>query len=175
MLNAGVMMTQFIKSSSGHELHFTGQLSVDGSFIATVARYSKSDCENRRTAILSDGSHIGAAHVDIVQQRSAPKIFEKLDDENSFSPDLYNVSKLLGVLWICELASKTRSSEAFAGASCTEIRKVSASQCSNAYAWTTAQGGHCLTDVATVKQAESHGGYLNEQNETVSALSLIRA
>ena len=44
------------------------------------------------------------------KQRSEPNIFSKLDDGSSFSPELYSVTKLLGMLWVTELASRTDKS-----------------------------------------------------------------
>ena len=166
------MKTQFIKSASGHELHLqvnylsTALLSL---LLLTPLRATvKITGRPSHLTVVTSELHISASF----RQRSAPNIFEKFDDEISFSPELYNVSKLLGIVWVRELAANIRSSEVI-------INTVNPGLCwstlhrdqenfgftvfKHICAWTAAQGGHCLADAVTVKQAECHGGYLSEQ------------
>lgn len=172
ILNAGVMKSKFIRSASGHELH------LQVNYLSTALLSLLLLAPLKATAkLVGRSSHLTAVISEMhmwtsFKQRSAPNIFEKLDDDNSFSSDVYNVSKLLGILWIRELASKTTSSEVI-------INTVNPGLCwsklhrdqenfgftvfKRICARTTAQGGHCLIDAVTVKQAESHRGYLSEQ------------
>lgn len=109
-----------------------------------------------------------------MKERSAPNILRKMDEKDTFAvPERYNTSKLVNVvLWARELASKVDASEVV-------INTVNPGLCwsplhrdntsaglrifRNIFAWTAAQGGHCLVEAATVQQAESYGGYISEQ------------
>ncbi|KAI4157167.1 MAG: hypothetical protein LQ342_008496 [Letrouitia transgressa] len=175
ILNAGVMKKNYIKSTSGHELHLqvnylsTALLSL--LLFPPLKTTSKMAMKPSHMTVVTSEMHMWTSF----KQRTAADLFQKLDDESSFTPDHYSISKLLGVLWVQELALKTDSAEVI-------INAVNPGLCwsslhrdddsfgfrafKHLFAWSSAQGGHCLADAATVQQRESHGGYLSEQKLT---------
>lgn len=176
ILNAGVMKQKYIKSSTGHELHLqvnylsTALLSL--LLLPPLKSTAKLATKPSRLTFVTSELHMWTPF----KQRTAIDLFQKLDDKDSFTPDHYNVSKLLGVLWVQELASKIDSSEVV-------INSVNPGLCwsslhrdddnfgfrafKHLFAWTSAQGGHCLADAAIVQSSESHGNYLSEQRRTL--------
>ena len=176
ILNAGVMKRSYAKSSSGHELHLqvnylsTALLSL--LLLPILKATSKLTMRPSHLAVVTSELHMWTPF----KQRTATDLFQKLDDKASFTPDHYNVSKLLGVLWVQELASKVDESEVI-------VNTVNPGLCwsslhrdqdnfglrafKHLFAWTSAQGGHCLVDAAVVQKSESHGGYLSEQRLTL--------
>ncbi|MCJ1349909.1 hypothetical protein MMC31_008152 [Peltigera leucophlebia] len=152
ILNAGVMKKKFVRSSSGHELNLQVNYLVTALLtlflLPTLKITAKLTGQPSRLTIVTSEMHMWTSF----KQRSAPSLFDLLDDEHSFTPEAYNVSKLLVVFW------------AYVGAPCTEMTTTFGSRMfKHLCAWTSAQVGHCLADAAVVKQAESHGGYLSEQ------------
>ena len=172
ILNAGVMKREYIQAPSGHELHLqinylaTALLSL--LLLPRLKENAKAAGQPSHLTIVTSEMHMWTPF----KQRSAPNLFQELDKKSAFSPDNYNVSKLLQVLWVQELASKTQPSEVI-------INTVNPGLCWSSLhrdqdefglrffkhlcAWTSAQGGHCIVDAAIVKQAESHGGYVSGQ------------
>lgn len=172
ILNAGVMKKKFVRSSSGHELtlqvNYLATALLTLLLLPTLKTTAKLTGQPSHLTIVTSELHMWTSF----KQRSAPNLFNLLDDEHSFTPEAYNISKLLVVFWVRDLASKTDPSDVI-------VNCVNPGLCWSSLhrdddnfglrmfkhlcAWTSAQGGHCLADAAVVKQAESHGGYLSEQ------------
>lgn len=173
LLNAGTSKTEWIKSPSGHETTIqvnhlaTALLSI--LLLPPLQSTSKISRTPSRMTIISSEVHMWTP----MKERSAPNILRKMDEKNTFAtPERYNTSKLLNVLWARELASRIESSQVVIntvnpGLCWTSLHRDDPSAVlrvfKNIFAWTAAQGGHCLLDAATVQQAESHGGYISEQ------------
>jgi NAD(P)-dependent dehydrogenase (short-subunit alcohol dehydrogenase family) len=175
VLNAGVMKRKYVQSASGHELHLqvnylaTALLTL--SLLPALKKTAKLAGRPSHMTVVTSELHMWTSF----KQRSAPNLFHKLDDKAAFSPDHYNVSKLLGVLWAQELASRTPSTEVV-------INTVNPGLCWSSLhrddenfgfrvfkhmcAWSSEQGAYCIVDAAIAKQAESHGCYLSEQKVT---------
>ena len=176
LLNAGVSKVEWIKSTSGHETtvqvnHLaTALLSL--LLLSPLRSTSKVSGTPSRMTITSSEVHMWTP----MKERSAPNILREMDEKQSFAtPERYYTSKLLNVLWARELASKVDASQVV-------INTVNPGLCwsslhrdensaalrvfKNIFAWTAAQGGHCLVDAATVQQGESHGRYISEQRIT---------
>ena len=172
ILNAGVMKRKYIRSEAWHELSLkvndlsTALLSL--LLLPSLKQTAQAVKEPARLTFVTSELHMWTAF----KQRSAPDLFARLDDASTFSPELYHVSKLLGVFWATELAAKTDSSDVV-------INAVNPGLCWSTLhrdqenfgfttfkkmcAWSAAQGGHCLADAAVAKGAASHGKYLSEQ------------
>lgn len=172
ILNAGVMKKKFVRSSSGHEstlqVNYLATALLMLLLLPILKTTAKFTAQPSHLTVVTSELHMWTSF----KQRSAPNLFELLDDEHSFTPEVYNISKLLVVFWVRDLALKTDPSEVI-------VNCVNPGLCWSSLhrdddnfglhmfkqlcAWTSAQGGHCLADAAVVKQAESHGGYLSEQ------------
>ena len=173
LLNAGTSKVEWLKSPSGHETTIqvnhlaTALLSL--LLLPPLRSTSELSRAPSRMTITSSEVHMWTP----MNERSAPNVLRKMDERNTFAtPERYNTSKLLNILWARELASKVDASQVV-------INTVNPGLCwsslhrdntsaglrvfKNVFAWTTAQGGHCLVDAATVQKAESHGGYISEQ------------
>ena len=175
ILNAGVMKDYYARSSAGHEQH------LQVNYLSTVLLSLLLFPRLKATATLTGKpSHLSIVTSELhawtaFEQRSAPDIFQVLNDEKSFHADNYNITKLLEVLWIQELAPKIKSKEVI-------VNAVNPGFCWSQLqrdhqnwglwlfkvlvGWSTAQGGHCLVDAVIAKGAESHGLYLSEQKVT---------
>ena len=179
ILNAGIQCRKFQLSPTGHEL----QLQVNYLSTALLSLLL--------LPTLVSSSSNGARHLTIVSselyewtpftQRSAPDLFKVLDDPKAFSTDYYGISKLLLVLWAIELASKVDRTQVI-------INCVNPGLCwsslhrdhdsfglrvfKHAVAWSTAQGGHCLSNAAVVQTEETHGCFLSEQRIRPYVLTL---
>ncbi|KAL8758328.1 MAG: hypothetical protein Q9199_001584 [Rusavskia elegans] len=176
ILNAGVMKKNFVRSSSGHELHlqvnYLSMALLSLLLLPVLNATSKAAAKPSHLTIVTSEMHMWTSF----KQRTAADLFQKLDEERAFSPDHYSISKLLGVLWAQALASKIDPSEVI-------INTVNPGLCwsslhrdddnlglrvfKHLFAWTSTQGGHCIADAAVVQQLESHGGYLSEQKLTM--------
>ena len=173
LLNAGTSKIEWIKSPTGHETtvqvnHLaTALLSI--LLLPPLQSTSKQSKTPSRMTITSSEVHMWTP----MKERSAPNILHKMDEKSTFAvPERYYTSKLLNVLWARELASKVEPSEVIIntvnpGLCWSSLHRDDTSAAlrifKKIFAWTTAQGGHCLLDAATIHQAESHGGYISEQ------------
>lgn len=172
ILNAGVMKKKFVRSSSGHEstlqVNYLATALLTLLLLPILKTTAKLTAQPSHLTVVTSELHMWTSF----KQRSAPNLFKLLDDEHSFTPEVYHVSKLLVVLWVRDLALKTDPSDVI-------VNCVNPGLCWSSLhrdddnfglrmfkqlcAWTSAQGGHCLADAAVVKQTESHGGYISEQ------------
>lgn len=105
-------------------------------------------------------------------ENDAPNILARLDEADSFGSgmDRYNTSKLLNVLWVRELSKKAGPDVVVNGVNpglCASSLHRSdptpgQDQFNRIFAWTPAQGGHCLVDAA-VRHSGERGAYISEQ------------
>lgn len=176
LLNAGTSKVEWIKSPSGHETtvqvnHLaTALLSL--LLLPPLQSTSNLNRTPSRMTITSSEVHMWTP----MKERSAPNILQEMDEKQSFAaPERYNTSKLLNVLWARELASKVDASQVVVnavnpGLCWSSLHRDDSSAVlrvfKKIFAWTTAQGGHCLVDAAVVQKNESHGGYVSEQKLT---------
>jgi len=173
LLNAGVKKLEFMKSPSGHEstvqINHLATALLSLLLVPQLQVTAKLSGNPSRLTIVSSEVHMWSNFKEL----SAPSILHRMDKEDSFgAPERYNTSKLLNVLWTRELASKIDVSDViintvnpgFCGSSLhrDEI-SVGFRVFKNIFAWTSAQGGHCLVDAVIVKKEDTHGGYLSEQ------------
>ena len=173
LLNAGTSKVEWIESSTGHEatvqINHLATALLSLLLLPPLQSTSKSSGVPSRMTITSSEVHMWTP----MKERSAPNILRKMDERDTFAtPERYNTSKLLNVLWTRELASKVDVSQVVIntvnpGLCWSSLHRDNSSAglrvFKKIFAWTTAQGGHCLVDAATVQQAESHGGYISEQ------------
>ncbi|MCJ1263252.1 hypothetical protein MMC22_003122 [Lobaria immixta] len=173
LLNAGVRRVDFVKSPTGHEstvqINHLGTALLSLLLLPQLSATAKAMSKPSRMTITSSEVHMWTPFA----EHTAPNILKRMDEEETFGYDgRYNTSKLLNVLWARELASKIAKSNII-------INMVNPGFCNSSlqrddsgaavriltkiFAWTTAQGGHCLVDAAIVKQDDTHGGYLSEQ------------
>ena len=135
------MKKKFVRSSSGHELNLQVNYLVTALLtlflLPTMKITAKLTGQPSRLTIMTSEMHMSTSF----KQRSAPSLFDLLDDEHSFTPEAYNVSKLLVVFWVRDLASKTDPSDvivncvnqAYVGAPCTEMTTTWAFACLSIY------------------------------------------
>lgn len=108
----------------------------------------------------------------------APSILQSLDEEDSFNKqnpmERYNTSKLLGVLWTRELASKVDTKSVIInclnpGVVASSLHRSDPTPGLGAmlrlFAWSPEMGAHTLTN-AVAYHAEHQGAYLSEQRVT---------
>lgn len=173
LMNAGVRRVDFVKSPTGHEstvqINHLGTALLSLLLLPALSATAKATSKPSRVTITSSEVHMWTPFT----ERTAPNMLKHMDEEETFGYDgRYNTSKLLNVLWARELASKIARSSII-------INTVNPGMCNSSlhrddssagmrifkkvFAWTTAQGGHCLVDAAIVKQDDTHGGYISEQ------------
>ena len=177
LLNAGMHSFEYTKSpETGHEI------TVQVNHLATAllslmllpklkSTASKTQKPSRLTITTSE------VHMWVkFKERNAPDILQEMDRSGSFGvPERYYVSKLLNILWARQLASKVDPSEVI-------VNMVNPGLCWSSlhrddpgmfmhyfkvvFAWSTAQGGHCIADATFNGGPKSHGQYLSEQQIT---------
>ena len=180
LLNAGVKALTYEKSSAGHELNVQinhiGTSAVSLLLLPVLRKMARETKQPSRMTIVSSEGHFWVPF----DERRAPNILKELDDKTDFgriANQRYYTTKLLNVLWTRELASRVER----LGPGEVIVNTVNPGFCSSgfhrhessvmnrlflsAFAWTSAQGGHCLTD-ALVLHEESHGEYLSGQRKT---------
>lgn len=183
-LNAGVMQRKYVRSPAGHEL----QLQVN--FLATAllsllllpvlqqsaAKFSRPGRMTITTSEMHEWTEF--------KQRSAPNLFAKLDDDASFSPENYNVSKLLLVMWVAQLATKVAADQvvvscANPGLCWSKLHRDMDSAGLRVFkrtcAWTAVEGGYCLTNAMVAHDGQSHGKYISYQKISPLVSSLWRS
>lgn len=173
LMNAGVRRVHFVRSPTGHEstvqINHLGTALLSLLLLPTLSATAKATKKPSRLTLTTSEVHMWTPFT----ERTAPNVLKRMDEEETFGYDgRYNTSKLLNVLWARALASRIHRSNII-------INTVNPGMCNSSlhrddssaamrifkkvFAWTTAQGGHCLVDAAIVKQDDTHGGYLSEQ------------
>ncbi|KAI4209167.1 MAG: hypothetical protein Q9214_000094 [Letrouitia sp. 1 TL-2023] len=177
LLNAGVKKQAYERNNAtGHETTIqvnhlgTALLSI---FLLpilrqTATRYRKPS----RMTITASEVHMWTPF----KEQSAPNIIQELDDEKTWSsPDRYNVSKLLNVLWARELASKVDSKDIVIntvnpGLVQSSLHRENTSAAEKKFTaffgWSTEEGGRTLVNAAVAQGPETHGGYMSECKPT---------
>jgi NAD(P)-dependent dehydrogenase (short-subunit alcohol dehydrogenase family) len=173
LLNAGVKQMQYTTSKLGHETNVQtnhlGTSLVSLRVLPALEKTAKAFGIPSRLTIVSSEGHFWIPF----KERTAPNILKRMDEKETFGSQMnrYYTTKLLNVLWTRELANKVDNNEVV-------INTVNPGFCHSglhrhektgiikiflwAFAWTTQQGGHCLTD-ALIEHEDSHGQYLSEQ------------
>ncbi|KAK2593330.1 hypothetical protein QQS21_008973 [Conoideocrella luteorostrata] len=178
ILNAGVKFVDYVQSRTGHEAHV--QVNHLGTSIVSVQvldplnRTSKETGQPSRLTIVSSENHFWAkfrelnASNTIAELDANQECFKGSDRSNI---ERYSTSKLLNDLWMRELNARvTRMSldiiintvnPGFC-ASSLHRSDAQARKAGNLVAWTSAQGGHCITDAATRHETDREA-YISEQ------------
>ncbi|OTA89002.1 hypothetical protein M434DRAFT_115200 [Hypoxylon sp. CO27-5] len=171
ILNAGVKNLEFIKSKTGHELHVQvnhlGTALLSLLLLVPLKKTAATTGSPARLTIVSSENHFWAK----LKEINAPNTLLKMDEKEAFGKgmDRYNASKLLNVLWMCELSAKAGNDVIINAVNPGFCRSTlhrsdsSGSSFANMIGWTPEQGGHCLTDAATLHDKDGHGAYLSEQ------------
>ncbi|KAI0106127.1 dehydrogenase [Hypoxylon sp. NC0597] len=171
ILNAGVKNLEFIKSKTGHEMHIQvnhlGTALLSLLLLGPLKKTAAATGSPSRLTIVSSENHFWAK----LKEIDTPNTLIKMDEKETFGKgmDRYNVSKLLNVLWMRELSAKAGTSVIINAVNPGFCRSTlhrsdsSGSSFANLIGWTSEQGGHCLTDAATLHDEDSHGAYLSEQ------------
>lgn len=176
ILNAGVKYLKFEKSRAGHEMSV--QVNHIGTALlslllvphlqASAQKYGKPS----RLTMTGSEVHFWAKF----PQRNANNILEALDKPDQFGADMerYNTSKLLTHLWANELASHVDAHQVIIdtmnpGLCATPLHRQDATAgfkiFLKLFAWTPAQGAHCITHAAVMGDQSYHGEYFSEQKK----------
>ncbi|KAL2754838.1 hypothetical protein ACRALDRAFT_1071479 [Sodiomyces alcalophilus JCM 7366] len=178
ILNAGVKNVDYVESKTGHESHVQvnhlGTALVSVHMLAPLDRTAKALGAPGRLTIVSSENHFWAKF----KERKAPNMLAELDTYRDCFRGLdkanierYSTSKLLNVLWMRELSDRARKMQldivintVNPGFCASSLHRTDpqASTAVNLIAWTAAQGGHCLTDAATL-HGDARGAYISEQ------------
>ncbi|CAG8961496.1 hypothetical protein HYFRA_00013846 [Hymenoscyphus fraxineus] len=178
LLSAGLKQMEYSTSHTGHEtnvqINHIGTSLLSLLLLPTLLRLSRSTGNPLRLTIVSSEGHFWIPF----KEKTAANILKRMDEPERFGTAMqrYYTTKLLNVLWTRELASRVSEHEVI-------INTVNPGFCYSGLhrhvktgagimnivlwmiGWTTAQGGHCLTD-ALVEHEDSHGRYLSEQQIT---------
>lgn len=176
MLNAGVKNLEYSASPTGHEsnvqINHLGTALLSIILIPPLRNTAKVTSRPSRLTIVSSETHFWTPF----NERKSSKILARLDEKDSFKPgaERYATSKLLNVLWTRQLASKIRSEEIVVNAVnpgwCHSSLHRNESVAAHGivlsiFAWSGAQGGHCITNAVIIQQADTHGSYISEQTK----------
>ena len=106
------------------------------------------------------------------KEKDAPNILARMDEPDSFGKamDRYNTTKLLNLLWLRELSIETGSDVIINGVNpglCASSLHRSdttpgLAMFNKIFAWTSAEGGHCLVDAA-VQHQTVRAAYISEE------------
>jgi retinol dehydrogenase 12 len=177
LLNAGVKQLKWTTSSAGHEenvqVNHLGTALLSLLLLPLLRSTAQQTEKPGRLTFTTSEVHFWTSF----KEKTAPNILERMDQKDSFGDGMqrYNTSKLLGVLWFKELASKVDPKEVIVNAPnpgfvATQFHRHDPSAgfkiFSKLLAWTPTQGAYFLMDAAVTKQAESHGAYIQEQKIT---------
>ncbi|PLB50218.1 dehydrogenase [Aspergillus steynii IBT 23096] len=172
ILSAGVKMLEYSKSKTGHETHVQvnhlGTALLSLLLLAPLQKTATERGSAPRLTIVTSEVHFWSK----LPEKDAPNMLSRLDDPDSFGSgmDRYNTSKLLNVLWLRELSRRTGPDVVVNGVNpglCASSLHRSDStpgkeQFNKVFAWSPAQGGHCLVDAA-VRHQDDRGAYISEQ------------
>lgn len=177
LLNAAVKQLKWTTSPHGHEtnvqVNHIGTALLSILLLPSLKSTSQKIGSPSRLTFSTSEVHFWTPF----NEKAAPNILERMDQEDSFGQGMerYYTSKLLGVLWFRELASKVDAKEVIIngtnpGFVATQLHRHDPSAGFKVFkkllAWTPEQGAYFLTDAAVTKQAESHGAYIQEQKIT---------
>jgi retinol dehydrogenase-12 len=177
LLNAGVKQLQWTTSPCGHEenvqVNHLGTALLSLLLLPLLKSTSQQTGKPGRLTFTTSEVHFWTPF----KERTAPNILERMDQKDSYDDGMvrYNTSKLLGVFWFRELASKVDGKEVIVNAPnpgfvATQFHRHDASAAfkvlTKLLAWTPTQGAYFLTDAVVTKQADSHGAYIQEQKIT---------
>ncbi|SPO01920.1 uncharacterized protein DNG_04593 [Cephalotrichum gorgonifer] len=179
ILNAGVKNLDYVETKTGHESHLQvnhlGTALVSVHMLSPLSRTAKLLGSPTRLTIVSSENHFWANFKELqavntrAQLDSYRDCFRGLDRINI---EEYSTSKLLNVLWMCELSGRAgkmgldiviNSVNPGLCASSLHCTDPQATRAVRLIAYTSAQGGYCLTD-AVVLHGEARGAYLSEQS-----------
>ncbi|PWY81750.1 dehydrogenase [Aspergillus sclerotioniger CBS 115572] len=172
ILCAGVKLLEFTKSDSGHEMNVQvnhlGTALLSLLLLEPLQRTAKTTGTPSRLTIVTSEVHFWTEF----KERTAPNTLARMDEPDSFGQgmDRYNTSKLLNVLWLRELSSKAGPDVIINGVNpglcASSLHRSDTTPginiFNNVFAWTPAQGEHCLVDAA-VRHPDDQGVYLSEQ------------
>ncbi|KAK6950574.1 6-phosphogluconolactonase sol3 [Daldinia eschscholtzii] len=172
ILNAGVKSMEYVKSKTGHELNVQvnhlGTALLSLLILGPLKKTAAETGSPSRLTIVSSENHFWVK----LKEIKGPDTLATMDKPETFGKgmDRYNATKLLNVLWMRELSSKISASDVIMDAvnpgfcqSTLHRTDSSGSSFANLIGWTSAQGGHCLTDAATQHAKDGHGAYVSEQ------------
>ncbi|PYI09450.1 dehydrogenase [Aspergillus sclerotiicarbonarius CBS 121057] len=172
ILCAGVKLLEFTKSNSGHEMNVQvnhlGTALLSLLLLDPLQQTAKKKGTPSRLTIVTSEVHFWTEF----KEKNAPDTLARMDEPDSFGQgmDRYNSSKLLNVLWLRELNSKTGSDVIINGVNpglcASSLHRSDTTPgigtFNTVFAWTPAQGGHCLVDAA-VRHPDNRGAYISEQ------------
>ncbi|KAH7378431.1 dehydrogenase [Phaeosphaeria sp. MPI-PUGE-AT-0046c] len=177
LLNAGVKQLKWATSPYGHEenvqVNHLGTALLSLLLLSPLKSTSQQTGQPGRLTITTSEVHFWTPF----KEKIAPNILGRMDQKDSFGDGMvrYNTSKLLGVFWFRELASRVDAKEVIVNAPnpgfvASQFHRHDPSAgfkvLKTLLAWTPTQGAYFLTDAAATKQAESHGEYIQEQKIT---------
>ncbi|OTB14562.1 hypothetical protein K445DRAFT_318970 [Daldinia sp. EC12] len=175
LLNAGLKRLEFTRSPTCHEAHIQtnhlGTALLSLLLVEPLRRTARQTGRPSRMTITASSAAFSVPMQDILEPKGGDGIITWLDDPASFVPGIsrYCLSKMLNVLWTRALAARLDSANIILntlnpGYCKSAFHRVDASAewISRFLAWSSAEGGHHLTD-AVVRHPDSHGEYLSEQ------------
>ncbi|KAK7997415.1 hypothetical protein PG989_005455 [Apiospora arundinis] len=115
ILCAGVKNLEFARAKTGHEsniqVNHLGTAYLSLLLLPSLRATAKKIGRPSRLTIVASEVHFWTSF----SERHAPSILQRLDEESSFrgkgGMERYNTSKLLNVLWMCELSSRVAAAE----------------------------------------------------------------
>ncbi|KAI1080455.1 NAD(P)-binding protein [Whalleya microplaca] len=172
ILNAGVKNMEFFKSKTGHEsnvqVNHLGTALLSLLLLGLLKRTATATGLPARLTIVTSENHFWPR----LKEIEGPNTLAQMDEKESFGKGMerYNTSKLLNVLWMRELSARTGDdiiinavNPGFCKSSLHRSDPSGSSSFANLIGWSTAQGGHCLTDAATQHSTDGRGAYISEQ------------
>jgi retinol dehydrogenase-12 len=173
LLNAGIKPLQFRRSASGHEttlqVNYLSTALLSALLLPPLKQTSRATGVASRLTIVSSESHFFVPF----KERSAPNILARMDAPETFEvPWRYNLSKLLEVFWIRELASRTKSVEVVIntvnpGLCWSQLHREDSTTAlwmfRKLFARPAVQGANALVHAVVDEDWDTHGGYLSEQ------------
>ncbi|KAI9038171.1 dehydrogenase [Aspergillus affinis] len=172
ILSAGVKLLEYKRAQTGHEMNVQinhlGTALLSLLLLTPMQKTARTQGTPSRLTIVTSEVHFWSKF----PEKDAPSILSRLDDPDSFGTgmDRYNTSKLLNILWLRELSQRTGPDVIINGVNpglcASKLHRADStpgkSLFNRLFAWTPAQGGHCLVDAA-VLHADERGAYVSEQ------------
>jgi retinol dehydrogenase-12 len=173
LLNAGIKPLEFRLSASGHEStlqvnHLSTAL-LSALLLPRLKQSYRTTGVASRLTVVSSESHFFVPF----KERSATNILARMDAPDTFEvPWRYNLSKLLEVFWIRELASRTKSVEVVVntvnpGLCWSQLHREDSTTAlwlfRKLFARPAVQGANALIHAVVEEDWGIHGAYLSEQ------------
>jgi retinol dehydrogenase-12 len=173
LLNAGIKPLEFRLSASGHEStlqvnHLSTAL-LSALLLPTLKQSYRNTGAASRLTVVSSESHFFVPF----KERSATNILARIDAPDAFEvPWRYNLSKLLEVFWIRELASRTKSIEVVIntvnpGLCWSQLHREDSTTAlwlfRKLFARPAVQGANALVHAVVEEDWNTHGAYLSEK------------